>query len=435
MMQKHLSGRSIRGTGDNQAMKRLSLLVALALSVAAPLASAEDAALNLPFGDPARREKTAALVLDGVTDTKTGEVITPGDLAPRLKDVRIVFVGESHTSAEFHRVQMRVLQELKRSGRRVLVGLEMYPYTEQSWLDQWGDGLLTEEGFVRLSRWYKNWGYNWRYYRDLFVFAKENGIRMFAVNTPREIVTAVRKKGFENLTEEEAAHIPKKVDTDNAEHRKLFRAFFGPEDAMHSGMSDEMWEGMFKAQCTWDATMGYNSVQALKKYGGSDAIMVVFIGAGHVAYGLGIERQAALWFDGRTATLIPVPVEGEKHEKAVVRASYANFLWGLPRETDALYPSLGLSTREGKDLDHLPIIAVDKEEPAAAAGLQVGDQLLTLDGTPVKDRETLNLLMAAKSWGDSARLEVRRADKTIPITVLLRRTLEEPKGVAPAKAK
>ena len=33
--------------------------------------------------------------------------------------------------------------------------------------------------------------------RDIFVFAKESGIPLYAVNTPREMVSAVRKKGFE----------------------------------------------------------------------------------------------------------------------------------------------------------------------------------------------------------------------------------------------
>ena len=55
--------------------------------------------------------------------------------------------------------------------------------------------------------------------------------------------------------------------------------------AMHShgSMPPAMFEGMFRAQCTWDAAMGWNAVLAMKKHGGDKAIMVVLIGAGHVA--------------------------------------------------------------------------------------------------------------------------------------------------------
>ena len=45
--------------------------------------------------------------------------------------------------------------------------------------------------------------------------------------------------------------------------------------------------------------MGWNALQALRTHGGDKAIMVVLVGSGHVAYGLGAERQARLWFDGR----------------------------------------------------------------------------------------------------------------------------------------
>ncbi len=47
---------------------------------------------------------------------------------------------------------------------------------------------------------------------------------MFAINTPREVVAAVRKKGFAGLTDEEAAHIPARIDTDSADHLRLFKA-------------------------------------------------------------------------------------------------------------------------------------------------------------------------------------------------------------------
>lgn len=275
--------------------------LALCLAAAAVPAAADDAALNLAIGDPARRDRTAPLVLDAATDTATGQALSPDELAAKLDGVRVLFVGESHTSIEFHNVQLAVVQALARRGRPVLLGLEMYPYTEQAALDLWNSGTVDEAAFVAQSRWYRMWGYHWNYYRDIFLAARAAKISLHAVNTPREVVSAVRKKGFKDLTPEEAAHIPERIDVDDAEHMKLFRAFFEGGDGLHSTMSDEMWTAMFRAQCTWDATMGYNAVQALKQDGRPDAIMVVLIGSGNVAYGKGAERQARLWFDGKMA--------------------------------------------------------------------------------------------------------------------------------------
>jgi uncharacterized iron-regulated protein len=406
-------------------MKRLLALSCLLLGLSAPRLRADDPALNMALGDPARRDREAALLLDAITDTRKGDILSPVDLAARLAGVRLLFVGENHTSHEFHQAQLQIVRELARSGRQVLIGLEMYPYTEQPHLDRWGAGGLTEEAFLEQSQWYRNWGYHWNYYREIFLFARDHKLRMFAVNTPREVVSAVRKKGFQNLTPEEAAHIPGRIDTDSAEYRQLFRAFFGEEDSLHSSMSEEQWEGMFRAQCTWDATMAYNAIQALKANGGPDAIMVVLIGAGHVAYDLGALRQAALWFEGKTASLIPIPVVSDKGDPVKVRASYAQFLWGLPREANPLYPSLGLSTPEKKPGEFFPVIAVQKDSVAAAAGFAEGDLLVSMDGTPLGDKETLNRLMAGKRWGDVARFEVRRGDKTVTLNAALRRRQTE----------
>ncbi len=408
------------------------VLAALALALAGvPPATAgtEPDVLHLPIGDPARKDHVAPVVLDAVTDTRTGELFTPGELPDRLAGVRVLFVGENHTSMDFHRVQLRVLRELVASGRPVLVGLEMYPYTEQSFLDDWNRGLLTEVGFLELSHWYDAWGFPWSYYRDLFVFARDHGVPMFGINTPRQVVTDVREKGFAGLTEEERSHIPETIDTTSAEHRRLFRAFFADaEDSMHSSMSDEQLDAMYDAQCTWDATMGYNAVRALEEHGAPGAIMVVLIGSGHVAYDLGAQRQAAHWFDGRMASLLPIAVEDSDHERIPdVQASYADFVWGLPPESDPLFPSLGLSTVKVSDQDaRRRVIFVPADSVAGRAGFEVGDVLVSMDGTPLPDRETFNRLMAAKRWGDAARFTVQRGDETVEVEALLRRQLPEP---------
>lgn len=402
-------------------MALIARFAAILLLIGGPLLAEE--ILRLPIGDPARRDRDAAVVLDAVTDTASGGVLTPAELAGRLTDVRLLLIGEEHTAMDSHRVERRVIEELHRAGRRVSVGLEMFPYTAQSALDDWSRGALSEEEFLRASHWYKSWGYAWDYYREIFRFARENRLPLFAVNAPREVVAAVRKKGFQGLTPEEAAHIPARVDSDDPDHLRLFRASF--EDAIfHAGMSPEQWQAMFNAQCTWDATMAFQSVAALGRDSDPRAILVVLVGAGHVQYGLGIERQARQWFAGRIASVIPVPIADAKRKPVgPVRASYANFLWGVPPETDPLFPDLGISTRalEGEGEPLLEIIHVEKDSPAQRAGLAEGDVLRTMDGSAIADRETLARAMAEKRWGDAAVFSVRRAGKPATVTVLLRR--------------
>jgi hypothetical protein len=217
-------------------------------------------------------------------------------------------------------------------------------------------------------------------------------------------------KGFEALPPDQRALLPEKVDLESAEHQRLFRAFFGSADALHGNMPEPMFQAMFRAQCAWDAAMAWNAARALKAHGGDKAIMVVLIGAGHVAYGLGAERQAKLWFDGKTATVVPVPLADEPGAELTTRvqASYANFVWGLPPSTDPLYPSAGITTPETKSGERYKVILVAKGSPAEAAGFKVGDEIVSLDGVAIADKETSNRLMSEKRWGDAVVYKVMR---------------------------
>jgi membrane-associated protease RseP (regulator of RpoE activity) len=188
-------------------------------------------------------------------------------------------------------------------------------------------------------------------------------------------------------------------------------------------MSDAMLKSMQAAQATWDASMAYNSVNVLKATP-ADTILVVLVGSGHVAYGVGIEHQARQWFNGKITTLIPVPVQDSDGKPVPgVKASYANFLWGIPYERDELYPSIGISTSDAPSARK--IINVDKDSVAARAGLKVDDLIIALDGSPTPDRESWNRLMATKNWGDTAIMTVKRAGVESKIDVELRRTVPE----------
>lgn len=397
-------------------------VLVFALWLLAPVsAMAADPVHRLALGDPARRDKDVTLVLDAAVDTATGETVGPDELAARFDTTRLLLLGESHTSVESHRVQLQVLRALARRGRVVRVGLEMFPFTEQPSLDKWNAGQWSEREFVDQSHWYEHWGYHWGYYRDVLLFAHAERMPLVAVNAPRDLVAAVRKVGLAGLSAEQASRMPPTVDTESPDHLALFKAQVGGGDALHSGMTDEAWKGMQSAQATWDAAMAWNAVQALKASGDPKAIMVVLVGSGHVAFGLGIERQARQWFEGAVASVIAVPLADDKGPTGPVRASYANFLWGVAREQASTWPSLGLSTRAG-DLGRRIVIDVEADGPAAPAGLKVGDVIVTIDDVAITSREALSRQMATYNWGDIPRVTITRGPEQLTLPVPLRRT-------------
>jgi uncharacterized iron-regulated protein len=391
------------------------------LALAAP-GWAKDPVYRLSIGDPARKDKDAPVTLDAITDTASGETIAPAQLAARLAKARLILVGESHTSVESHRVELQVIAALADAGRHVTVALEMFPYPSQPALDAWNQGAESEADFLASSHWYEAWGYHWGYYRDIFVFARDHRFPFVAVNAPRDVVTAVRQKGLGSLPADQSAHFPPAIDVSSADHMTFFKASFDEGDAMHGGMTDTGWTSMLSAQATWDGTMAWNAVKALERLDDDPkAAVVVLVGSGHVAYGLGIERQARTYYAGPIASVIAMPIADEKGTAIpVVRASYANFIWGVAREADSYWPSLGASTRS-VDNGRRAIIDVERDTPAAAAGLRVGDVIASIDGTAIDSREALNRVLAGYHWGDTPVFVVSRAGTDVRLVVPLRR--------------
>jgi len=150
--------------------------------------------------------------------------------------------------------------------------------------------------------------------------------------------------------------------------------------------------------------------------------MVVLIGAGHVTFGLGAERQIAPQYDGRSSSLVPVTVvddDGKPVKK--VRASYASFVWGLPEERDTVYPSIGVSLMGSLGKEPGQIIQVSEKSVAERAGLKVGDVLLSLDGVPITTDNSMRKLQAKYRWGDVAKAVIRRDGKETGIDINFRR--------------
>jgi len=379
---------------------------------------------HLQVGDPARRALTVEPVLDGIVDTRRRETISTAEFVKRLESTRVLLIGEEHTNGEFHRVQLRAIEALQAAGRKVIIGLEMFPWGDNPVLDRWSRGELDEQRFLDESRWYEVWSHHWGHYRDIFFFARDTRLRLVGLNAPREVVRAVRASGgFSSLAPELRKRLPPTIDLSSSEHRAVVRSYFDPEDALHSRLSPEDQERLYLAQVTWDAAMGWQAGEALSKPADPREIVVVLIGAGHVAYDLGAARQLAGGFTGGIASLIPVTVPPQAKSVAPkkVSAAYAQFLWGVPQTAQPTLPVLGVSLmgRIGKEPSQ--VIHVEERSSAAAAGVRVGDVLRRLDDVRIDGSATLQRKLGDYRWGDTATLSIERNGETLTLPLHFRR--------------
>ena len=374
---------------------------------------------TLPLG-PAELRTRELTIRDGeIHSAYDGERIGFEELIERLASVRIVYLGESHTSMATHRMQLRIIEGLQAINPNLLIGMEFFQRSHAAELADWSAGHLDEEELLRATGWYAGGGYNFGYYRPILEFARDHGLPVVGLNIPRSIVHKVAMAGLDSLSPEER-EITGEVDVTNHEHRRLIEFYFGGP-AAHGPPSDDpdeaaaRFERMYAAQSTWDEAMAASVRRAME---GFDGIAVVIAGSGHCAYNLGINRRVAERLALPYATLLAVDVE--PGESATAVRSLADYLYGITGDTDPpYYPSLGASLR---DQDGRVVVSmVMPDSLAQRVGLESGDVVTSLDGRPVADVTDLRIRLALKSWGDSAELLVQRGESELTVTVTFER--------------
>jgi membrane-associated protease RseP (regulator of RpoE activity) len=155
--------------------------------------------------------------------------------------------------------------------------------------------------------------------------------------------------------------------------------------------------------------MGWTAVRAPEARSDPRAVMVVLLGVGHVAYGLGAQRQAALWTPLPMASVASVAAF-EEGKAQTVRASFADFIWGAREDGAApLYPALGAMFTDKPGSAGPAVAHVQPGSAAARAGVQQGDILTGIDGVATADKETALFELAKKAWDARVSLEVLRA--------------------------
>src|SRR5262249_20323766 len=88
----------------------------------------------------------------GWMEGKTGQPFDRGEFYRDLVAKNgVVLLGESHTDADHHRVQLQTLAALHSGGAKLVIGFEAFPRRLQSVLDDWVDGKLTEEAFLKAA--------------------------------------------------------------------------------------------------------------------------------------------------------------------------------------------------------------------------------------------------------------------------------------------
>ncbi|MCX7794322.1 MAG: ChaN family lipoprotein [Thermodesulfovibrionales bacterium] len=221
-----------------------------------------------------------------------------------LTKADVVFIGESHGFEKHHETQLEIIKALHEKGIAIAIGLEMFTAQDQKILDRWVSGEIGEREFI--EAFYRNWGIGWKYYKDIFLYARDNKIPMVGLNVPREITRKIAEKGFLSLTEKELSKLPPGISCEvDEKYMDLLIKIF--QVKAHDRRSFQFF---CEAQIAWDQSMAWYINEYMKR--NPQRKVVVLTGSIH-AWKYGIPRQLKRLADLKYRVILPdLPSGSEK---------------------------------------------------------------------------------------------------------------------------
>ena len=255
-------------------------------------ADAGDAAATATAATPAARPPVTAWPGDPRTlpllDGRTGEPLDWDALLARVGAVDAVIIGELHDDAAGHAFQAALTGDAIAARGGGVAALEMLERDEQSVVDDWLDGIIDTDRMAALTE-SEDWAGpgSWAaWYQPILDAARDAGGSVVAANAPRRYVRLARSAGYGRLAELPA---PRRgflaLPSDAVDDSGYFDRFVGvmtghmtqddagPDEAALARLRDT-----FRAQRTWDATMGDSVARAL---GRGAPLVLLMVGQFH----------------------------------------------------------------------------------------------------------------------------------------------------------
>lgn len=262
-----------------------------------------------------------SLIPPGSVITPQQQKLDPQRVLKQFAKKNVIYLGETHDSADDHKAQLAIIQALHHQNPRIAIAMEMFQRPYQAVLDRYLAGAITEAELKTQSEYDKRWGFDWEFYAPILRFAKTNRIPVIALNTPSEITRKVARQGLASLTEDDRRFIPpiSEIRTEPTRYRDRMREIY---EGIHQGKSNSRgFESFFLAQVLWDETMAESVSQFLKA--NPNQQIIVLAGQGHLLYGDGIPSRVARRIPQVKQSIVLLnPPEELKTEAAI-----ADYFW------------------------------------------------------------------------------------------------------------
>ena len=332
-------------------------------------------------------------------------------LLPKLSDKRVVLVGETHDRYDHHLNQLEIIRSQYASNPQLGIGIEFIQQPFQSVLDDYIAGRIDEADMLRQTEYFDRWRYDFRLYRPIFQFARDNAIPLVALNIDRDITNAVKEGGVESLSQEQKEQLPGEIYRgDEAYHERLREIF-----KHHPGATDEKFDSFLEIQLLWDESMAERAADWLKRH--PQGNMVILAGSGHILYGSGIPHRLDRRIDVSSSSVVNLS------EELSLDPGLGDYvIFSRKQELPAsgkLGAIMDATVAPPKILSFVP------DSGAKQAGLKKNDAILQIGDTPINSYADIRIAMLEMLAGQEVMVKVSRKRlfggmKTLDLAVILK---------------
>lgn len=133
--------------------------------------------------------------LDGrIWDVRAGRYLPREEALTRVRDARLLLLGETHDNAWHHRIQAELLDALLAAGRRPALVMEQFDTEHQAAMDAARRDRVDANGLARTGQ-FNMRGWEWAFYKPLVEAAIANGLPVLAANLSRNAARELVRAG------------------------------------------------------------------------------------------------------------------------------------------------------------------------------------------------------------------------------------------------
>ncbi|HEX2828342.1 MAG TPA: ChaN family lipoprotein [Burkholderiales bacterium] len=351
-------------------------------------------------------------------DAAKPRAIDEAKIVAEMAQRDVVLLGEHHDENDHHQWQLHTLAALHAVRPDMVIGFEAFPRRVQPVLDRWVAGELDPARFLREVEWEKVWNLPPDLYMPLFQFARIKRIPMVALNVEKSLTEAIAAKGWDAIDSKQREGVSRAAPPVAEYEEHLFNVF-KEHGAARSGKgtldkSDRRFRNFVEAQGTWDRAMAEALAARVKREGNTRPLAVGIMGAGHVRGGYGVAHQLRDLGVTRVGTLLPLDATAEC---ADIKTAMADAGFVLPAVPRSALPPPRLGVRlELKDKS-VTIANIEKGSLAEKSGLNAGDVVLMVAGTPAVSIADVVGAVRSSPPGTWLPLQVRRGTSTLDLVV------------------